>query len=311
MAKYLSPLFVAAHQQVGEFQVVDQNGRLVKNGGNVATYFCTPDGRVIDATLGPASADRLLADARWAVQAFEPVRSASPDDQAAHLALAHRDAFEANVLTDGPDTPRRLHELFAKNPLPPVKEVYRDIFEHILNEPLSVGQKAVQQAVQAVNEAKQAGLPTLFLLHRGRDSQETRNHWKALVKHSEGQPESDLADLASEYVVIILPIDDLAELSHHLSIRPFAAPDQNLPLFVIARSDARQLTAVTSWSKARGTGRGDGPGLDSGGQGAPAHPGATHPASTNPQNHRPEPRAGGRRADSGTGERMIMTEFLF
>ena len=69
------------------------------------------------------------------------------------------------------------------------------------------------------------------------------------MKHSQGQPESDLADLASEYVVIILPIDDLAELSHHLSIRPFAAPDQNLPLFVIARSDARQLTAVTTWSK--------------------------------------------------------------
>ncbi|HEU5117364.1 MAG TPA: hypothetical protein VFT74_12040, partial [Isosphaeraceae bacterium] len=126
---------------------------------------------------------------------------------------------------------------------------YRDIFEHILNEPLSVGQEAVQQAVQAVNEAKQAGLPILFLLHRGRDTQESLNHWKALVKHAEGQQDNALATLAAEYVVIVLPIDDLAELSHHLSIRPFAAPDQNLPLFVIARSDARQLTAVTSWSK--------------------------------------------------------------
>jgi hypothetical protein len=240
---------VAAHQQVGEFQVVDQHGQLVKNGGNVATYFCTPDGRVVHATLGPVSPEELLAEARWAVQTFEPLQSASPDDQAAQMALAHRDAFEANTLSDGPDRPRRLHDLFAKNPLPPVKDVYRDIFEHILNEPLSVGQEAVQQAVQAVNQATQSRLPILFLLHKGRDSKPSLDQWKAVLERSETQGKGGLAALASGYVVIVLPIEDLPDLSHHLSIRPFAAPDQRLPLFVVSRSDARQLTAVTSWSQ--------------------------------------------------------------
>jgi hypothetical protein len=36
---------VAAHQQAGSFEVVNQARVLVKNGGNVASYFCTPDGR--------------------------------------------------------------------------------------------------------------------------------------------------------------------------------------------------------------------------------------------------------------------------
>ena len=33
-------------------------GVLAKNGGNVASYFCTPDGRVIHAVTGPVPARR-------------------------------------------------------------------------------------------------------------------------------------------------------------------------------------------------------------------------------------------------------------
>ena len=56
---------------MGSFQVVNQFGALRKNGGNVASYFCTPDGRVIDAVAGPVGADKLLAEAKWAVDAYE------------------------------------------------------------------------------------------------------------------------------------------------------------------------------------------------------------------------------------------------
>ena len=66
--------FVAAHQQVGDFRVVDVNGRLEKNGGNVASYFCTPDGRVIHAVTGPVSAEQLLHEARWALDVYDELR---------------------------------------------------------------------------------------------------------------------------------------------------------------------------------------------------------------------------------------------
>jgi hypothetical protein len=42
---------------------------------------------------------------------------------------------------------------------------------------------------------------------------------------------------------------ELPALSHQLGIPPYAAPDQGSPLLVIARSDARQLSAITTWGK--------------------------------------------------------------
>ena len=44
-------------------------------------------------------------------------------------------------------------------------------------------------------------------------------------------------------------ITELAALSRRLGVSPYAAPDQGSPLFVIARSNARQLSAVTTWDK--------------------------------------------------------------
>jgi hypothetical protein len=55
--------------------------------------------------------------------------------------------------------------------------------------------------------------------------------------------------LAGNYVVVALPLAELPALSHQLGVQPYAAPDQGSPLFVIARSDARQLSAVTTWNK--------------------------------------------------------------
>lgn len=60
MAKYLGTYCIAAHQQVGSFEVTNQFGVLRKNGGNVASYLCTPDGRVVHAWTGPVPAREVL-----------------------------------------------------------------------------------------------------------------------------------------------------------------------------------------------------------------------------------------------------------
>ena len=44
-------------------------------------------------------------------------------------------------------------------------------------------------------------------------------------------------------------LKELPALSRQLGIPPYAAPDRGSPLFVITRSDARQLSAVTTWDK--------------------------------------------------------------
>ena len=67
VGKYLNNNFVATYQKVGTFTI--NNGQ--KQGGNVASYFCTPDGQVIHALAGPANADVLLREARWVAETYK------------------------------------------------------------------------------------------------------------------------------------------------------------------------------------------------------------------------------------------------
>jgi hypothetical protein len=61
---YLNKHFVASFQKVGTFRVTGNQ----KQGGNVAAYFCTPGGGVLDAIAGPVDASTFLRAARWVVE---------------------------------------------------------------------------------------------------------------------------------------------------------------------------------------------------------------------------------------------------
>jgi hypothetical protein len=60
---YLNRHFASAFQKVATFQIV--NGQ--KQGGNVAAYFCAPDGRVLHCVAGPVDAETMLREATWVV----------------------------------------------------------------------------------------------------------------------------------------------------------------------------------------------------------------------------------------------------
>ena len=64
VADYLNENFVCTYLKVGTFQIV--NGQ--KQGGNVASYFCLGDGRVVHAVPGQVGADKLLSESRWAYE---------------------------------------------------------------------------------------------------------------------------------------------------------------------------------------------------------------------------------------------------
>ncbi len=67
VGKYVGKYFVAAFQKVGTFKVVGKQ----KQGGNVAAYFCAPDGRVLHAVAGPVSAAVMLRELKWTVETTE------------------------------------------------------------------------------------------------------------------------------------------------------------------------------------------------------------------------------------------------
>jgi hypothetical protein len=64
VGKYLNENFVSSFQKVATFRIV--NG--AKQGGNVASYFCAPDGRVLHVVAGPVNAATLLKEAKWVVE---------------------------------------------------------------------------------------------------------------------------------------------------------------------------------------------------------------------------------------------------
>jgi hypothetical protein len=84
LGKYLNENFVSSFQKVATFRIV--NGGQ-KQGGNVASYFCAADGRVLHVVAGPVDAATLLREAKWVVETSRKVLAESKGDGAAFKAL--------------------------------------------------------------------------------------------------------------------------------------------------------------------------------------------------------------------------------
>jgi hypothetical protein len=64
VGKFVTENFCSSFQKVATFKIVGA----AKQGGNVATYFCAPDGRVLHAIAGPVDAPTFLREAKWVVE---------------------------------------------------------------------------------------------------------------------------------------------------------------------------------------------------------------------------------------------------
>jgi hypothetical protein len=83
---YINKHFVSSFQKVATFQIV--NGQ--KQGGNVASYFCAPDGRVLHCVAGPVDAGTMLREARWVVDSVKKAMEESKRTEVPFKALFRR-----------------------------------------------------------------------------------------------------------------------------------------------------------------------------------------------------------------------------
>jgi hypothetical protein len=86
VGKYLSKYFVSSFQKVGTFRIVGKQ----KQGGNVASYFCAPDGRVLHCIAGPVNSRTLLREAKWVVETATKAIKESKNDGAKFKAIFRR-----------------------------------------------------------------------------------------------------------------------------------------------------------------------------------------------------------------------------
>jgi hypothetical protein len=94
VGRFINKHFVASFQRVGTFKVEGKQ----KQGGNVATYFCAPDGRVLNAIAGPVDAKALLEEAEWTVQKTREAIAESKGDAGRFKALLR--GYHAERLRD-------------------------------------------------------------------------------------------------------------------------------------------------------------------------------------------------------------------
>jgi hypothetical protein len=246
--------FFAAHQQVGDFKVVEVDGVLQKNGGNVASYFCTPEGRVIHAVTGPVAAETLMAQAQWALDVARDMREYPPRQQAAVAALAHYNELGGMLepVTGTWKSRRRgsqesqVHELLSRRPLPLLAEVYEDIFERILGQRVSDGPGNFDSVERGLSLAQQTGKPVLFILHNRHENGDFHDEWRRWIAPHVAR-RAPLCSLLKTYVTIVAPLEDLPALSRTIGQPPFRAPSRETPLFVLADSTGKQLDAAAGW----------------------------------------------------------------
>jgi hypothetical protein len=83
VGKFVNEYFVSSFQKVATFRIVGGQ----KQGGNVATYFCAPDGRVLHVIAGPVDAATMLREAKWVVEKAKQGMEESKGDGAKFKAL--------------------------------------------------------------------------------------------------------------------------------------------------------------------------------------------------------------------------------
>jgi hypothetical protein len=146
VGKYLNDSFVSTFQKVGTFTLAGAQ----KQGGNVAGYFCTPDGRVLHAVAGPVDAAAFLREARWVLETHKLARLERRDGavelaaffwdgHAQRLRAEHGLNLEAGGAAAGAlNNQGRVHLILAAAPLGRLEHVYKLIFEKVLGETVSI-----------------------------------------------------------------------------------------------------------------------------------------------------------------------------
>ncbi len=299
MAEYVSKHFAAAYQQAGDFTVVNVNGKLQKNGGNVASYFCTPDGRVIHAVGGPVSPQKLLAEAQWTVSTYEQVLAAAPDDrqrqamivQEAHLSELHasRADFEreiqqqfvrareeyANKLKERAKQGRawsrgydrdhdliapelmarrwtaerfsgdKAHQILAAEPLAPLVQVEERLFEKLTGEQFADNRGRIYSAAEGFQRAREKEMPVLLVLYKGRGKYKDEYDETTKRLLTEVLPRRPVSQPLQSYVVITLPLNELAALSNLADVPNYELPSGATSQLILAQPDGMQIESIS------------------------------------------------------------------
>lgn len=206
-----------------------------KNGGNVVSYFLTPQGRVINAVVGPANADELLAEAKWAVDTYRKACEVGGDDAFAQIEVV------AQAHASREDD--RTHRLLAENPLVPLPRIQQQVFEKLAGQKASQDRSDIELAARGFAQAKQKGRPVLLVLaNERREPNEWDSATAQLLVRLNTRP---IAPPLRSCVVVVLPIDELPALTNLVNLPDLDLAERRTPTMVMTGSDGAQVAAIS------------------------------------------------------------------
>jgi hypothetical protein len=97
VGKYINENFCCSFQKVATFRIVGRQ----KQGGNVASYFCSPDGRVLHCIAGPVDAATMLREAKWVVETTRKALKDCKNDGGEFKAIFRKAHAEKLRVEDG------------------------------------------------------------------------------------------------------------------------------------------------------------------------------------------------------------------
>ena len=193
---------------------------------------------MINAVVGPAKADKLLAEARWAVDTYQQASTAAgknPFAQMQMIAQAH-----------GAQAGDRTHQLLAENPLAPLPMIQQQVFEKLAGQKASQDRSTIALAAAGFAQAAQKGRPVLLVLTSANSKTGERDIATAhLLAALNTRP---IATPVRNCVLVILPIDELPALTNLVNLPELELAERQMPAVVLIGSDGVQLGAISSHS---------------------------------------------------------------
>ena len=193
---------------------------------------------MINAVVGPAKADKLLTEARWAVDTYQQAQATAgknPFAQMQIIAQAH-----------AAQTGDRTHQMLAENPLVPLPMIQQQVFEKLAGQKASQDRSTIALAAAGFAQAEQKGRPVLLVLTSANSKPGDRDIATArLLAALNTRP---ISTPVRNCVLVILPIDELPALTNLVNLPEVELAERQTPAVVLTGSDGVQLGAISSQS---------------------------------------------------------------
>jgi hypothetical protein len=185
--------------------------------------------------VGPVKADKLLEEARFAVDNYTRTRETSHNNiylqgqllSQAHLALAGD----------------KVHKLLAENPLVPLALIEQRVFEKLAGQKVAQDRGQVELAAMGFQKAEQKGMPVLLVFGKAKGKPGDWDADTARVVGALGM--NPLSKAARNCVLVVLPIDDLPALTNLVKLSDLRMAERATPIVVLTKSDGTQLASIS------------------------------------------------------------------